>query len=64
MRFFRVLTILILSVFYISLAKAECSYKSDLFGKSIGIVGDSFFTTDDGFGNLENVPVSQSSVQS
>ena len=55
MRFFIVLTIFILSVFYTLLAKAECVYKSDLFGKSIGIVGDSFFTTDDGFGNLENV---------
>ena len=55
MRIFRVFTILILLVFYTSLAKAECIYKSDLFGKSIGIVGDSFFTTDDGFSNLENV---------
>ena len=54
MRIFRILTILILSVFYTSLVKAECIYKSDLFGKSIGIVGDSFFTTKDGFGNLEN----------
>ena len=34
---------------------AECIYKSDLFGKRIGIVGDSFFTTKDGFGNLENI---------
>ena len=55
MRIFSILIIIILSVFYTSLAKAECIYKSDLFGKRIGIVGDSFFTTKDGFGNLENV---------
>jgi len=37
-------------------AKALCQYNSGLFGKSIGIVGDSFFATDEnGLGSLQNI---------
>lgn len=37
-------------------AKALCQYNSGLFGKSIGIVGDSFFATDkNGLGSLQNI---------
>lgn len=39
-----------------NIASATCSYNSELFGKSIGIVGDSFFATDKkGLGSLQNI---------